>query len=159
MTTNNLQLTTNTFARLAALCFVVAVVVSTGCGALDAMDFQGEYTLVTVNGAKLPASVPVDGSMRLVQSGTAVLNYDGSVGVVLTVREADGTSVKLESAGTFEVIPSGKPVGRFEKAPPLRIDLKWKGQGTTIAYLDGQTLTLDRGGAKYAYRFAAPATK
>ena len=138
---------------------LAAVIVAAGCGALDAMDFQGEYTLVTVNGAKLPASVPVEGSMRLVQSGTAVLNYDGSVGIVLTVRDTDGTSVKLESAGTFEVIPSGKPVGRLEKAPPLRIDLKWKGQGTTIAYLDGQTLTVDRGGAKYAYRFEKPASR
>ena len=147
-------------ASRAVLTGILAAVVATaGCGALDAMDFQGEYTLVTVNGAKLPASVPVDGSMRLVQSGTAVLNYDGSVGTVLTVREADGTSVKLESAGTFEVVPSGKPVGRLEQAPPLRIDLKWKGQGTTIAYLDGQTLTLDRGGAKYAFRYSSPPKK
>jgi hypothetical protein len=138
---------------------LVMILASAGCGALDAMDFQGEYTLVTVNGAKLPASVPVDGAMRLIQSGSASLNYDGSVSAVLNVRQPDGTSAKLESEGSFEVVPLGKPVGRFEKAPPLRIDLKWKGQGTTIAHLDGQTLTLDRGGAKYAYRYEKPVSR
>jgi len=122
------------------------------------MDFQGTYELVSVNGKRLPAAASTATAGAPIRSGSITLNYGGTVVDVLKSDGPDGKALIRESTGTWEVIPSGRIPGRFEQAPPLRIDLTWKDGSVTKSMLDIRTLTLERDGVKFAYRFARAAT-
>ena len=137
-------------------CWVATAVAATGCGALDNMDFQGTYTLVAINGKKLPVAASDAVGVPPIKSGSITLNYGGTFVNVLSSDGPGGQAVNRESTGTYEVSPLGRTVGRFEQAPPLRIDLSWKGAGVTQSFLDVKTLTVDRDGAKFEYRYARP---
>jgi len=118
------------------------------------MDFQGVYTLATVNGDTLPVAAPAAGASS-VRSGSLTLNYGGSFVSVLTYAGPDGTATHREASGSYTVVPAQEPPGRFESAKPLRIDLQWNGAGTTSASLDGRTLTVEREGVRYTYRYTS----
>ena len=99
----------------------------------------GTYTLVTVDGNKVPYTPVPEGSGPQVQSGSFTLNADGSVTHATNFGQVDGKELSHDSSGTYTLDDS-------------RLSFQWKGGGTTTATLDGNTLTLDWEGVIFVYR-------
>jgi hypothetical protein len=101
--------------------------------------FTGVYALVTVDGAKVPATVSHDGQKIQVRSGTFTLGADG-----------------MCSSTTTFVPPGGAEATRETKATYTRegstLTLKWEGAGTTRGTLQGGTFTMDNEGMTLVYR-------
>jgi hypothetical protein len=101
-------------------------------------DHQGTYTLVTVNGNKLPYTPPHKGGAPQVLSGNITLNADGTFASAMSYNLPTGV-VSQQFSGTYTRDGS-------------RFSLQWKGAGTTTATLEGNTFTMDNEGSLFAYR-------
>ena len=88
-------------------------------------DHTGTYTLVTINGNKLPFTPPHEGGAPEVESGSITL-------------QADGTFTSAMSYGPPEAkIPSRDFSGTYTR-DGSRFSLQWKGAGTNTATLEGK---------------------
>ena len=105
----------------------------------QASGHTGTYTLVTVDGNKVPYTPVPEGSAPQVQSGTFTLNTDGTVTHATNFGQVDGKELSHDSNGTYTLDGS-------------RVSLQWKGAGTTTATLEGNTLTLNWEGVIFVYR-------
>jgi len=98
----------------------------------------GTYTLVSVDGNKVPCTVRHEGAEVAVKSGSFVIN-------------ADGTCV---STSVFAVA-SGRDVNRVMKASYTcqgsRLTMKWEGAGTMIGTIEGGAFTMNNEGMIFAY--------
>ncbi len=92
-------------------------------------DHQGTYTLVTVNGNKLPYPVSHEDGAPQVLSGAITLNADGTFTSVSSYKLPTGV-ISQQLNGTYTRDGS-------------RLSLQWKGAGTTISTLEGNTFTID----------------
>ena len=99
----------------------------------------GTYTLVTVDGNKVPNTPVPEGSGPQVQSGSFTLNADRSVTHATNFGQVDGKELAPVSSGTYTLDDS-------------RLSFQWKDGGTTTATLEEKTLTLDWEGAIFVYR-------
>ena len=100
----------------------------------------GTYTLVSVDGNKVPCAVKHDGKEGLtVKSGAFVINADGT----------------CSSQVTFTT-PAGKDASREVKATytqaGAKLTMKWEGAGMTTGTIDGNNFTMDNEGMIFAYR-------
>ncbi len=102
-------------------------------------DHTGTYTLVTLNGNKLPYTPPHEGGAPQVQSGSITLNAEGTFTSAISYRLPDGKVASRDFSGTYT-----RDVSRFS--------LQWKGAGTTTATLESNTFTMDNEGVLFAYR-------
>lgn len=102
-------------------------------------DFSGVYTLVTVNGNKMPATVSHDGTALQVRSGTFTINTDGTC-----------------SSKVIFVPPSGAEATREVSATYTRegqtLNMQWKGAGKTVGTIEGNTFTMNNEGMVFAYK-------
>ena len=105
----------------------------------QASGHTGTYTLVTVNGNKVPYIPVPEGSAPQVQSGAFTLNADGTVIHATNFGQVDGKELSHDSTGTYTLDAS-------------RLSFQWQGGGATTATLEGTTLTLDWEGAIFVYR-------
>ena len=105
----------------------------------QASDDADTYSLVTVNGNKVPYIPVPEGSAPKVQSGAFTLNADGTVIHSTNFGQVDGKELSHDSRGTYILDGS-------------RLSFQWKGGGKTTATLEGNTLTLDWEGAIFVYR-------
>ncbi len=100
--------------------------------------FTGVYTLTSVNGTPVPSSVSHQGVTLLVRSGTFTIN-------------ADGTCISK----TVFVPPSGSEIAREVSATytkdGAKLTMKWKGAGTTVGTVEGNTFTMDNEGMVFFY--------
>lgn len=98
----------------------------------------GTYTLVSVNGNRVPAEVSHDGVALEVRSGSFTF-------------EADGTC----STRTVFVPPSGTEVSRTVSGTCLQKDskltLQWKGAGKTTGSIQGNTFIMENEGMVFLY--------
>jgi hypothetical protein len=103
-------------------------------------DHQGIYTLVTIDGNKLPYAPPHEGGAPqiLVLAGTITLNADGTFASAMTYDLPAGVTSQ-QFSGTYTRDGS-------------RFSLRWKGAGTSAATLEGSTFTMDNEGSLFAYR-------
>ena len=102
-------------------------------------DATGVYTLVTVNGSKLPATVSHEGTKLGVRSGTFTINPDGT----------------CKSQVTF-VPPSGAEATREVKASYTqkgsKLAMRWEGAGATTGEIKGNTFTMNNEGMIFSYQ-------
>ena len=101
-------------------------------------DFVGVYTLISVDGKPVPASISHDGVTLEVRSGTFTINADGTC-----------------SSRTVFVPPSGAEVVREVEARYTKDDSKlmmqWEGAGSTVGTIQGNTFTMDNEGMVFVY--------
>ena len=102
-------------------------------------DPTGSYTLVTVNGLELPATV-THGEVKIeVRSGNFVINTDGTCSSLVVF-----------------VAPSGDPINREVRATYTRegaeLSMEWEGAGTTTGTVEGDAFTMDNKGMVFAYK-------
>jgi hypothetical protein len=102
-------------------------------------DATGTYSLVSVNGNKVPASVSHDGAALEVRSGSFTL-------------QADGTC----STKTVLVPPSGREVTREASAAYTKkgskLTMRWNAAGRTTGTIKGNTFTMNNEGMVFVYR-------
>ena len=112
-----------------------------GCGAKVASgnDPAGVYTLVTVNGSKVPAAISHEGANLQVRSGTFTINANGTCSSKLVFLPPSGAEASREVKATYT--QSG-----------AKLDMKWEGAGTTTGTLDGATFTMNNEGMVFVYR-------
>lgn len=99
----------------------------------------GVYSLVSVDGKPVPASVSHEGASLQVRSGTFTFNADGTC-----------------STKTVFVPPSGSEVAREVSATYTRqgskLTMRWEGAGTTAGTVEGDTFTMNNEGMVFVYR-------
>lgn len=100
----------------------------------------GTYTLVSVDGNKVPCAVKHDEKEGLtVKSGRFIINADGTCSSTIAF-----------------VAPSGRDASREVKASYTRtgskLTMKWEGAGITTGTVEGDTFTMINEGMKFAYR-------
>ena len=106
---------------------------------VDVADPTGVYTLVSVNGNKVPASVSHDGTPLQVRSGSFTIKADGTCGTT-----------------TVFVPPSGKEATRDVSATYTKegskLSMQWQGAGMTTGTIEGNTFTMDNEGMVFVYK-------
>jgi hypothetical protein len=105
----------------------------------DADGFTGVYTLVSVNGNAVPASVSHQGVMLQVRSGEFAINADGTC-----------------KSKTVFVPPGGNEVTREVNATytkdGMTLTMKWEGAGITVGTVEGDEFTMDNEGMIFVYK-------
>ena len=109
-----------------------------GTSALNS-DPIGTYTLVSVDGKKVPCTLQHEGQSPTVKSGSFIINPDGTC------------SSKVDFS-----LPSGGDTSREVKAAYTRegqkLTMKWEGAGMTTGTLEGDMFTMNNEGMIFAYR-------
>lgn len=144
---------TSTRLPLIGFMALLAVMVCTGCkpetkGAGDTkpsgsasadINPVGTYSLVSVDGKKLPCTLQHEGQSPTIKSGTFMISADGTC------------SSKVDFS-----LPSGGDTSREVKAIYTRqgstLTMKWQGAGTTTGTVEGDTFSMNNEGMIFVYR-------
>ena len=102
-------------------------------------DPTGVYTLVSVNGNVVPASVSHDGTALQVRSGTFIIKADGTCGTKTVFVPPSGSEVAREVSATYTRKGSN-------------LTMQWRGAGTTTGTVEGNTFTMDNEGMVFVYK-------
>ena len=102
-------------------------------------DPTGDYTLVSVNSNKVPASVSHDGTALQVRSGSFTIKADGTCGTKTVFVPPSGSEATREVSATYTKEGS-------------KLTMKWQGAGMTIGTVAGDTFTMNNEGMVFAYR-------
>jgi hypothetical protein len=100
------------------------------------IDPVGTYTLVTVDGNKVPCAVEHEGHKMTIQSGGFIINPDGTCSSKMSLA---GRDAAIEVKATYT-----------REGPKLT--MKWQGAGMTIGTVEGDTFTMNNEGMVFAYR-------
>ena len=99
----------------------------------------GVYTLITVDGIKIPGTVSHDGHDLMLYSGVFTIN-------------ADGTCISKTVFGS----PSGEKIDRLVEATYTqegsKLNMQWIGAGRTTGTIEGDTFTMDNHGMIFVYK-------
>jgi hypothetical protein len=99
----------------------------------------GTYTLVSVDGNKVPCTLTHEGVTPTIKSGVFIINPDGT----------------CSSKMVFS-LPSSDDTGREVKATYTRqgstLTMQWEGAGITMGSVEGDTFTMTNEGMVLAYR-------
>lgn len=98
----------------------------------------GAYTLVSVNGSRLPATVSHQGTSLDVRSGTLIFNDDGTCRSETTFAPASGNEIHRVVSASYSRQGS-------------ELTMRWKGAGTTRATIGDHALTMINEGIKFEY--------
>lgn len=102
-------------------------------------DPTGVYTLVTVDGVKIPGMVNHDGTDVMLHSGTFIINAN-----------------KICISKTVFSPPSGEKIPREVKANYTQegptLHMQWIGAGRTEGTIEGDTFTMDNHGMIFSYK-------
>ncbi|MBL9199700.1 MAG: lipocalin family protein [Opitutaceae bacterium] len=101
-------------------------------------DFAGEYRLVSVNGEPVPANITHGGAGLQIRSGTFTIRADGTCSTKTVFVPQSGTDVAREVSATFAVDGS-------------KLTMRWKGAGTTVGTIEGNTFTMHNEGMAFVY--------
>ena len=131
--------------RMAGACSLIVAVglVASACtkqqGASGDKSLTGVYTLESVNGNSVPATVTHQGVSVHVREGTFTINADG------TCRSR-----------TVFTPPSGSEVVREVNARYTRnganLTMRWEGAGVTVGKIGDDVFTMDNEGMEFIYR-------
>ncbi len=100
---------------------------------------SGAYTLMTVNGKQLPATISHDGQAQQIRSGTFTIQPDGKCSSKLTFGPPGGAVSTIEVAATST-----------RDGPRLR--LQWERAGTTSGIIASNTFTMENEGIVFSYK-------
>jgi len=103
------------------------------------VDPTGVYTLVSVNGNAVPASVSHDGTALQVRSGTFTIKADGTCGTKTVFVPPSGQEATRDVSATYTKEGS-------------KLTMKWQGAGMTTGTIEGNTFTMDNEGMLFAYK-------
>ena len=98
----------------------------------------GTYTLVSVDGSKVPCTAQHEGHTLAVKSGTFAINSDGTCSskVIFSVPLGGDTSREVKASYTRE---------------GSKLTMQWEGAGTTTGTVEGDTFTMDNEGMVFTY--------
>jgi hypothetical protein len=99
----------------------------------------GEYTLVSVNGNRVPASIDHGGDSLQIRSGTFVINADGTCSSKTVFIPPPGTEVTREVTATYTREGS-------------RLTMQWDSAGITVGTIEGNIFTMDNDGKIFVYK-------
>lgn len=105
----------------------------------NSKDVSGVYTLVSVNGNKVPATVSHERVSLQVRSGTFTIKADGTCGAKTIFVPPSGSEVTREVSATYTREGS-------------RLNMQWQGAGRTTGTMEGNTFTMDNEGMVFAYK-------
>jgi hypothetical protein len=101
-------------------------------------DHVGIYKLLSISGSQLPCKPPHEGGAPEVQSGSIVLNADGTLSSTTTFKIPSGQIMNREVPGTYT-------------REGAKFTMHWKGAGVTTGTLDGSTFTMVNEGMPLVY--------
>ena len=107
--------------------------------AAKSKDVAGVYSLVTVDGKKVPATVSHEGTDLQIRSGSFTINADGTCSSKMTFVPPSGTEATVDAKATFTW-----------EGPKL--SMQWQGAGRTTGTVEGSTFTMENEGMVFAYR-------
>jgi hypothetical protein len=99
----------------------------------------GTYTLVSVNGNKVPGTVQHEGATLTVKSGAFTINAVGTCSSKVVFSPPSGGDFTREVKATYT-------------RQGLKLTMQWEGAGTTIGTVEGDTFTMNNEGMLFAYR-------
>ncbi len=99
----------------------------------------GVYTLVSVDGKPVPASVSHEGSTLQVNSGTFTINADGTCSSKMIFVSPAGTEAVQEVSATYTMSGS-------------TLTIRWTDAGMTIGTFEGNTFAMETEGITLVYR-------
>jgi hypothetical protein len=126
---------------------LLPVVLSLGLGlgackppvtAAKTKDPAGTYTLLSIDGNKLPWTPPHEGGAPEVRSSTFTLNADGTFNSTMSYGMPSGVSSSRKFSGTYARTGD-------------RLDFQWNGAGRTSAAYEGDSFTMTNEGVAFAY--------
>ena len=125
------------------LCFVLAATLAlSACTNHEEprqdVDFAGTYTLVSVDGASVPATVTHDDASLEVRSGTFTLTAYGTCSTQTTFVPPSGTEVTREVSATYT-------------KDGATLTMQWEGAVTTIGTIRDTTFTMNNEGLEFVY--------
>jgi hypothetical protein len=124
-------------------CLLAAGVFLSACAdkakLVDGKGPVGVYTLVSVNGAELPATISHDGAKLQVRSGTFIINENGTCSSKVVFVPPDAGEVTREVNATYTQTGA-------------RLFMTWEKAGLTIGTVKGDTFTMDNEGMLFSYR-------
>jgi hypothetical protein len=106
---------------------------------LTKADHVGVFTLFSVNGNSVPASVSHDGVALQVRSGSSTINADGTCSSITVFVLPAGNEITREVAATYTKDGS-------------RLTMQWEGAGQTVGTMEGDTFTMDNEGMVFVYK-------
>jgi hypothetical protein len=107
--------------------------------AKNKVDVSGVYTLVTVNGKKLPAKISHEGADLEVRAGTFTITADGKCTSKVTFVPPSGQEARVDTTATYH-----------REGPTLT--MQWQGAGGTTGTVEGNTFTMENEGMVFVYR-------
>jgi hypothetical protein len=96
----------------------------------------GTYTLVSVDGNKVPCTLTHEGVTPTIKSGVFIINPDGTCSSKMSLA---GRNAAIEVKATYT-----------REGPKLT--MQWQGAGMTIGTVEGDTFTMNNEGMVFAYR-------
>ena len=105
----------------------------------NANDASGIYTLVTVNGNKVPTKMAHDGVGLEIRSGAFTINADGTCSSKMVFVPPTGTEATRDGSATYTREGS-------------KLKMQWKGAGKTVGTIEGNTFTMDNEGMVLTYK-------
>jgi hypothetical protein len=102
-------------------------------------DPTGVYTLTSVNGDKVPASISHEGVKLQVRSGTFTINADKTCSTKTTFVPPNGAEATREVKATYTQEGS-------------KLTMQWQGAGMTTATVEARTLTMNNEGMVLVYQ-------
>ena len=99
----------------------------------------GTYTLVSVNGNKVPCTVDHEGHTLAVKTGSFVINPEGTCKSRVVFGPPSGGDVTREVKATYSREGS-------------KLTMQWEGAGMTSGTVEGDTFTMNNEGMVFLYR-------
>jgi hypothetical protein len=127
---------------LLPLCMVL---VCAGCKHEDQVkvtagpDPSGTYALVSVDGTKVPCNVQHEGHALAINSGSFVINADGTCCSTMVFSPPSHGEVTNVVKATFT-------------REGQKLTMKWQGAGMTTGTVEGDMFTMNNEGMVFAYR-------
>jgi hypothetical protein len=101
-------------------------------------DPVGTYTLVTVDGNKVPCALQHQGHNLTVKSGTFMINPEGTCTSTVVFGPPSGGEAVREVRATYTRQGS-------------KLTMQWEGAGTTTGTTEGKTFTMNNEGMVFTY--------
>jgi len=102
-------------------------------------DPVGTYTLVSVDGNKVPCTIQHGNQSVKVESGTFTINADGTCASRMVFAPPSGKSVDRQVRATYTREGS-------------KLTMKWEGAGMTMGEAQGDSFTMNNEGNLFAYK-------
>jgi hypothetical protein len=104
----------------------------------DTAGAVGEYSLVSIDGKDLPATVNHGGATLQVLSGTFTIDARGKCKSKTVFVPPGGSEVEREVAAKYTAAGS-------------ELTMRWEGAGVTVGTVEGNTFTMNNEGMLFVY--------